>query len=395
MKILQVNNVYAEKSTGKLTEMLHNGLLEAGHESVVVYGRGKTSQDQNIIRLCPEWYAKLNALVSRITGIPHGGCFFSTMRLKRIILAEKPDVVHLQCINEHFVNIYELVRWLKENGIKTVSSQHGEFMYTANCGYAYECNQWKHGCQQCPNQRKAVKSWFFDRTAESWRMMRDAFSGFQEKCIISPVSPWSEERAAQADIMKAFSFRTVYNGVNTRDVFHWSPNFEKKNMVLNVTFCFSLDKAHIKGGWYILQLAKRMPDVTFVVAGKAEEVPDCPRNLVLLGEVRDQNQLADLYRQASLTLMVSRRETFSMPCAESLCCGTPVVGFKAGAPEQISLPEYSEFVEHGDLDGLERAVRQWLERKDLDSMAIAKAANDAYSAETMVQHFVEIYRSIP
>lgn len=41
-----------------------------------------------------------------------------------------------------------------------------------------------------------------------------------------------------------------------------------------------------------------------------------------------------------------------MVTAESLCCGTPVVGFKAGAPEQIAIKEFSEFVEYGDLNSL-------------------------------------------
>ena len=92
--------------------------------------------------------------------------------------------------------------------------------------------------------------------------------------------------------------------------------------------------------------------------------------------------------------MVSRRETFSMPCAESLCCGTPVVGFKAGAPEQISLDDYSEFVEHGDIDALEKTVRKWLERTDLDRMEISKQATETYSVETMVKTFSDIYEEI-
>ena len=39
-----------------------------------------------------------------------------------------------------------------------------------------------------------------------------------------------------------------------------------------------------------------------------------------------------------------------MIVAESLCCGTPVVGFKAGAPEQITIKEYSEFSEFGNIE---------------------------------------------
>ena len=42
MKILQVNNVYANRSTGKLTKEIHDGLKKAGHESLVAYGRGES-----------------------------------------------------------------------------------------------------------------------------------------------------------------------------------------------------------------------------------------------------------------------------------------------------------------------------------------------------------------
>ena len=82
-----------------------------------------------------------------------------------------------------------------------------------------------------------------------------------------------------------------------------------------------------------------------------------------------------------------------MPVAESLCCGTPVVGFKAGAPEQITIDDYSEFVEQGDVDALEAAIRCWL-KKSISKEKIASEAKGKYSAETMVKRFLEVYRRI-
>lgn len=79
-----------------------------------------------------------------------------------------------------------------------------------------------------------------------------------------------------------------------------------------------------------------------------------------------------------------------MPCAESLCCDTPVVGFRAGGPERIGLPGYTEFVPFGDLDALETAVRKGLEA-GWDAGAIATAA-EIYDAERMIRAFEEIYR---
>lgn len=393
MKILQVNNYYGERSTGKLAADLHKGLLAAGHSSLVVYGRGRTSDEPGAIRLCPEWYAKLCSMAVRLTGATHGGCLLSTAKLIRLIRREKPDIVHLQCINEHFVNIYRLVAWLNRSGIQTVLTLHAEFMYTANCGHAFDCDQWKHGCQRCPRRYRATKSWFLDRTAHNWKKMHRAMAGFEKNCIVTAVSPWTAERAAQGDILKNMLIRTVLNGINT-DVIHRVEHASlcPGKAIVNVTHNFTVDEENMKGGKYVVELARRMPDVTFFVIGRHGEVPQLPENIRLLGFVSDQQKMAEYYSAADLLVMVSQRETFSMPCAESLCCGTPVVGFKAGAPEQIAMEDYSTFVEYADVDGLEKALRQWLSAQP-DRQKIAQEAEKIYSVNAMIHGFLEVYQA--
>lgn len=383
MKILQINNVYGERSTGILTQVLHHGLLAAGEASLVVYGRGRGAKERDVIRLCPDWYGKMNSLLSRFTGVPYGGCHFSTVRLMGIIAREKPDVVHLQCINGNFMNVYRLVAWLKKRRIKTVVSLHAEFLYTGNCAHTFDCDQWRHGCKRCPDGR---------HSARSWQAMRAAFAGFEKDCVLCPVSPWVEARAQCGDILKAIPMRTVCNSVD--GAFGFGPQAKaEENTVLHVTAHFSSERDHPKGGWYVLELARRMPEMTFYVAGRTDKNVDTPSNVHLLGDIRDRERLADHYRRAKLTVLTSRRETFSMPCAESLCCGTPVVGFRAGGPEGIALADYSEFVEFGDVDALEQAVRRWLGAEP-DREAMAKDAREAYSSDAMTESFLEIYRGL-
>ena len=66
--------------------------------------------------------------------------------------------------------------------------------------------------------------------------------------------------------------------------------------------------------------------------------------------------MATLYQNAACTLIVSKVESFSMPAAESLCCGTPIAGFKAGGPESFADAQFSEFVNVNDLGGLVSAI---------------------------------------
>lgn len=402
MKVLQVNCVYKKGSTGKITYDLHRGLLDAGIDSIVCYGRGKTVHEPGVYKTCPEWYSKLNNALTRITGVMYGGCSFSTKKLISIIKRERPDVVHLQCINGYFVNIYRLVNWLKENHIKTVLTLHAEFIYTANCGHALECNRWKTGCGACPRRKLETKSFVFDGTARSWRRMKKAFDGFNDDLVVTSVSPWLMERAKQSPILQRKKHCVIFNGVNTEIfrpatgevVYQLKQELGIKNekVVFHATPFFNDDPNYIKGGYYVIKLAKKMSSVKFVVAGTVAEGIQVPDNVILLGKVTNQKRLAALYSMGDVTLLTSKRETFSMVTAESLCCGTPVVGFKAGGPEMIALKGHSLFVEYKDIEALKKGVAEMFEQAN--HYTPIEHIQQRYSKQHMVDEFLSIYHKL-
>lgn len=397
MKVLQINNVYRFGSTGKITADIHEGLLKRGIDSCVYYGRRDLTGDENVHKVCSEVYGKMQNVLSRFTGLMYGGCMLSTSRIIRAIRRERPDVVHLQCLNGYFVNVYRLVQFLKKEQIPTVLTLHAEFMHTANCGHALDCEKWKQGCGHCPRLRQETLSLLFDRTAESFRKMKAAFDGF-DRLTVASVSPWLMERAKQSPIFRDKHHCVVLNGLDTC-LFRYADGAAARaelgiapdsKVVLHVTPDFSADENHLKGGYYVLRLAERMPDVQFWVAGPCRDQDSAPANVHFLGSVSDREKLAQLYSAADVTLLTSKRETFSMVCAESLCCGTPVAGFCAGAPEKISLPSYSAFVPHGQLDALMHAVEKLLGQK-WDAEIIAREAAAVYDQEKMVEAYMACY----
>ena len=400
MKILQINCVYGHGSTGMITASIHRALLSAGHDSVVLYGRGAPALEPNVTKICSEVYAKVNHLYSWLTGDRYGGCRSSTQRIIRKILVEKPDLVHLQCINGNFVNIYRLVSWLNQNHIPTVLTLHAEFMYTANCSHSVDCDGWRTGCGECTRLREATRSIAPDHTHRAFQRMKRAFSGFGDRLAVS-VSPWLCERAAASPILGGFRHVVILNGVDT-GVFY--PRLdaskteffaEEKKLIFHATADFSDAPGNLKGGAGVIEMARRfsMDSVRFLVAGKAHITSTLPKNITLLGEVRDPARMAQLYSMADATLVTSRRETFSMPVAESLCCGTPVVGYEAGAPEQIALPEFSAFVPCGDQDALERSIRGLL-CGPAHRAEIAGHAQARYTNERMTNQYEALYRSL-
>ena len=404
MKVLLINCVYRKGSTGKIVYDIYSGLLRDGQECTVCYGRGQKTTEPSVYKCCTELYAKWHNLLSRFTGMMYGGATCSTARLCKIICKENPDVVHIHCINGYFVNIYKLITFLKNNHIKTVLTNHAEFFYTANCSHALDCEKWKTGCGNCPRLKRETKSIFLDRTAYSWNKMKNAFCGFDD-IVVTSVSPWLQERAQASPILSDKKHVCVYNGVDTSvfrfcsgDAVRRNLELENRKIIFHATASFSSDVHHIKGGCYVIEMAKRFwetdKDVAIVVAGPYSLTEEAPPNMYFLGNLSDQKELAQWYATANVTLLTSKKETFSMIVAESLCCGTPVVGFEAGAPEMIALKEYSSFVPQGNVDMLFATLETYLNTSSPDRESVSKCAHLEYGREKMVSHYMSIYQDL-
>lgn len=168
-----------------------------------------------------------------------------------------------------------------------------------------------------------------------------------------------------------------------------------KKMILYVTTTLTDKENDLKGGHYVLKLAEQLKkeNVCILVAGYYDKNIQIPSNMVMLGRLDNQDTLAQYYSMADITILTSERETFSMVVAESLCCGTPVVGFQSGGPESIALREYSEFVEQGNVVDLKKAVLHMLSQK-IERDDIAKTAGNVYSGERMVREYMRIYEEL-
>lgn len=399
MKILQINSVYKVGSTGKIVDSIGQALREQGHEVFTCYGLGEEYYDDYSQKVCSNLEHKVNALLSRLTGIPFGGLFLSNKLIYKKIQSFQPDVVHVHCVNASTMNVYKLFKYLAKSKIKTVITLHAEIFHTGGCGHAFECEKFKTQCHNCDSYKRNVGSWLLDRSRKSWSLMNEAFSAFdKDNIIITAVSPWLVERAKQSAILKDFRVEFVPNGVNT-SVFHYYAGSSLVNrngynkIALFVTPIFSLDENDIKGGRFLPSLAKRLGDCLFAVVSTRTTIDQgqLPANVLMWGKAKSQEELAKLYSQADITILLSKRETFSMVTAESLCCGTPVVGFKAGGPESIAMSGISSFVEYGDVRQLTSLINTV---NSHDKQSISDRAIKEYSPKTAGLLYSKVYNKI-
>lgn len=399
MRILHINCVYPGGSTGKITESLHRALQQQGEESLVVYGRGRNCHQKDTVKICSEFWGKANNVISRMTGLVYGGCFWQTLRLTRFIRKFKPDIVHLQCINGFFVNIYRLISFLRDTGIPTVLTLHAEFMYTANCGCSYGCGEWKNGCVHCPDFHKATGSWFLNRTAESSEKLKDAYTGFDQRLTVVGVSQWLSSHASSSPLLGNAPTRTIYNGICTDQFYPRDPSGRKKQLgiqetqkvILWVTSLFSTEK----GVDYFWELSRRMQGekYRFFVAG-AEKPADYSGNVYFLGKIQNQAELAQAYSMADVSICCSRQESYPTVSIESQCCGTPVVGFDVGGVRETIYRGMGEAVPLGDMDAMEKAVIYWAEQKPKIHRDVIAQCALHHSEKRMTGEYIQLYHQI-
>ncbi len=397
MKILLLDVCCKYTSTGRIVYDIYKVLNDGENEVAIGYGRGPLLDEKNIIRHAPKMEVYFHALMTRITGYTGYFSPISTKRLIKFIEEFKPDIVHLHEMHGYYVNILPLVDYLKKNDIKSVWTQHCEFMYTGKCGYAYDCIKWETECGNCPALKDYPKTYFFDRTKKMFLAKKKAFSNWDDVRIVTP-SPWLDERVSRSFLKNKKRF-VVFNGVDT-SIFHYKEKeanelrdnlgLKNKKVILAVAPDFS-DKR--KGGKFVLELANKMPDIMFAMVG--DNVPENRnQNIINIGVVHNPHELAQYYSMADIFLLCSERETYSMTTVEALCCGTKVVGFKAGAPETIAIKKYSSFVEYADIEMLENEIRRVICLEDETKEHISQEAISVYSKERMVEEYFNIYKDL-
>lgn len=397
MRVLLIDVNCKQGSTGKIVYDLYSNLNSNGDEAAICYGRGPKIKEKNIYKFGIDVETCLHALLARIFGLNGFFSFFSTIRLIRFIKKFNPDVIHIHELHAYFINYFQIIRFFKKYNKKYVWTFHCEYNYTGKCGYSYECVKWQNACGSCPLKKQYPKSLLFDFSKYMFKMKKRELISFNF-CIVSP-SKWLSNRIGLSFLQNKKRL-IIHNGIDSECIFKpIKSNDLRKEFGINKDAKIILSVApnimeERKGGKAVIQLSKRpaMQNYVFVMIGC-----DCDYereyNLIRLKKTNNQIELAKWYSCADLFLICSSKENFPTTCLESLCCGTPVIGFNAGGTAETAEGKYGRFVEIGNIDLLEKSIIEYfkdpLNRYDVRNYAISR-----YSKNVMFRRYFTLYEEL-
>tara|TARA_B100000315_G_scaffold259181_1_gene314080 strand:- start:27122 stop:28078 length:957 start_codon:yes stop_codon:yes gene_type:complete len=151
------------------------------------------------------------------------------------------------------------------------------------------------------------------------------------------------------------------------DTNKWSPNGQKKRMVLTVGICQNEVRLKKKGIDFFIETANRLSKIQFMIIGTTPEILkhaglNLPENVKVLPKMKHE-ELLQYYQQTFVYCQPSRSEGIPNTLLEAMSCGCIPVGTDAdGIPEAIG--QTGKVVPVGDIDSLTVAIKKTLSWED-------------------------------
>lgn len=394
MKVLQINSVYEKGSTGKIVKDCEDLFKEYGIETYVITGQDKFDSPNVFVTNTP-FSLKWSILMTRLFG-RHG--FYNkraTRKALRFIDRVSPDIVNLQNIHGHYINIEILFKYLKEKNIPVVWTLHDCWSFTGHCSHFdyIGCDGWKNSCGNCPQRRKYPDSWFFDRSKRNLRDKREIFTSLEKMHIVTP-SNWLTNLAKQSFLSK-YPVTTIHNGIDTESFrpresdLRKKLGLEDKFIYLGIVSSFK----GTKGGRHFLELSKMLKDDEHIVllslADKDVTIPD---NITVLPATNSREELSLVYSMADVFINPTMQDTFSMINVEALACGVPVVTFRTGGSSESLTEECGIVVPKGDTKALYEAAQQV--KKGKIKREFCRQRGLEFDRKVRFKEYIDIYKEL-
>lgn len=394
--LLQINVTANWGSTGKIAEQIGLCAQAHGWESYVAYGRMMNPSKNRLVKIgntfdVYEHYAEGKFLDNE--GLASRRATKSFLRMLDDI---KPDIVQLHNIHDHYLNYKLLFKYLTENKIPVVWTQHDQWAITGHCCYIPDgCVQWKNGCHGCP-----LSKWYsLEHTHRNYSIKKELIEKLPSLTAVF-VSDWLAENFSQSNLRR-FNIQIIHNGIDVNTFSPQSANVNEKygieknkRIVLGVASVW--DKRKGLDDFYSLSKYLPADEYAIVIVGQlTEDVRKIEAGCQMMFVDRTQNilELAQLYSSAEVFVNPTYQDNFPTTNLEALACGTPVITYRTGGSPEAVDEKTGIVVEQGDLNGIVSAIEQ-LRAHPLSSEACRKRAEEHFDKDKCFMKYIKLYESL-
>lgn len=387
MKVLFLNTIIKDGSTGSILYRLRNEFRRRGHETLVLYGRGDHKED-GLVRVTSRPELLFNAAFARLFGTQGSLSFFSAAKIKREIKRFSPDAVVLGNLHGYYLNEKSLFSFLKRHRIPTFYFLFDEYAFLGKCAYAGNCENYKTGCGHCPNLRAYPKT-YWDRSRSVFRQKQKNYADFENLYFLS--TPYNCDRAKSSPLVAGMEGRILPLGwgIDVKGVYRptdpseWIKKIgiDPERPVILALGGLTDGRKGIADVFFPMAEACKNPSLQFLHVGNDDPSVPVPKNCISLPFVKDQKDLSAIFTLADLFVITSREDTYPTVCLISQACGTPIAGFRASGVPSTGNPETSFFADADKAEDLSAYVYNTSKKAPALSAACREYALSHFDAE--------------
>jgi len=396
MKVLQINTVFPNGSTGKICKNISEACERHGIKSYVAFAHGRNRGNERELSVSSWLDHHIHNRLARMTMSEGSFSRFTTKQFLRKVSAINPDIIHLHNIHANYIHLETLFSFLKKTNKPVVWTLHDCWAYTGFCKYydATGCDQWKKHCAKCPKQALDPVT-VLDRSYAMYEKKRTMFTGVKNMTLVVP-SDWLKKEVMQS-FLKECSIRVIHNGIDLSVFSPRESSFREehgllgKNIILGVAF----DWGKRKGLDVFSELALRLPEnYQIVLVGTNDAIDmELPPNIISIHRTNNQTELAEIYAAADVFVNPTREDNYPTVNMESLACGTPVITFRTGGSPEIIDDTCGCIVEREDIEGMVQAVKKACENSLYPKVSCLERAKQ-FDMKDRFDEYLRLYEEI-
>lgn len=340
MRIVQINT-FPHKATGSIMMNIHQLLKNNGHQSYVVWGRGRKANNEDEFSITDDVGVKLHGIYTRIFDRTGFASISATKKLLTYLDVIKPEIIHIHNLHGYYLNIRMLSEYIRKKQIKVVWTFHDCWPFTGHCAYfeLVGCEKWKKGCHHCEQLKTYPISYLCDNSLKNWKDKRKLFSELEITVIVPSNWLWN---LVKQSFFKDYPIKVIHNGINL-DVFNYQETdtaiknkygLGEKKIILGV----ASEWTERKGLNDFIQLATYVGDEfqIILVGLTKKQIDKLPEGVAGFERTSNVHELVQLYSAADIFFNPTYEDNFPTTNIEALACGTPVVTYDTGgSPEAL------------------------------------------------------------
>lgn len=330
MKLLQINAVFGNGSTGTIMRELHEIALQNGIDSYVAFPEGHGKADQRSILIGNYYDHKLHAIFSRISGKQAYFSRLATNRFLNEIDRLQPDIIHLHNLHSNYINLNMLLKYLAKENISTVITMHDCWYFTGGCFHFHSvrCDKWMKSCGNCPKRYLDTPAYLYD-SSQSILKDRERYLNSIPDLTLVGCSEWIANECRKSKL-GTNNIISISNGFDI-DIFKPSSSnlrselqLEDKVVLLAPAQKWGQDVNKPTLEYFIENMDDNMVLLFFGGNLSSDIESDKIRNL---GFISAPKRMAEIYSMSDIMINCSREDTLSSINIEAQACGTPVVTY--------------------------------------------------------------------